>query len=107
MILAVCVCVCVLHVLDFAFRRILMFPKGNNVDFLSIYLDAADAVSLPIGWSRFAKFKLVLINQVDGKVTVKKGIFHTSPSPAPLLFSFSFTISFFFSNFIFGHLFWL
>ncbi|KAL2945553.1 Ubiquitin carboxyl-terminal hydrolase 12 [Bienertia sinuspersici] len=34
-------------------RRILIFPKGNNVDFLSMYLDVADAVNLPYGWSRY------------------------------------------------------
>ncbi|OIV90444.1 hypothetical protein TanjilG_01922 [Lupinus angustifolius] len=49
--------------------RILMFPKGNNVDYLSIYLDAGDSANLPYGWSRFAKFKLSLINKVNSKRT--------------------------------------
>ncbi|RYR70603.1 hypothetical protein Ahy_A02g004930 [Arachis hypogaea] len=40
-----------------------MFPKGNKVDYLSIYLDASDAATLPNGWTRFSKFQLVLINQ--------------------------------------------
>ncbi|KAL0709113.1 hypothetical protein Bca4012_016091 [Brassica carinata] len=38
--------------------RILIFPKGNNVDHLSMYLDVADAASLPYGWSRYAQFSL-------------------------------------------------
>ena len=25
-------------------RRVLIFPKGNNVDYLSMYLDVADSV---------------------------------------------------------------
>ncbi|KAF7818900.1 MATH domain and coiled-coil domain-containing protein [Senna tora] len=52
--------------------RILVFPNGNNMDYLSIYLDAADAARLPRGWSRNATFTLAIINQVDSKMTVKK-----------------------------------
>jgi hypothetical protein len=51
----------------------LLFPKGNNVDHLSIYLDVADSASLPYGWSRFAHFSLAVVNQYDPKITVKKG----------------------------------
>ncbi|MED6116817.1 hypothetical protein PIB30_103749, partial [Stylosanthes scabra] len=54
-------------------RRILVYPKGNNVDYLSIYLDAGN---LPVGHSRFTKFKLVLINQVDDKMTKIKETHH-------------------------------
>ncbi|CAL9119400.1 unnamed protein product [Musa textilis] len=36
--------------------RLLLFPKGNNVDSLSIYMDAADSASLVFGWTRFAHF---------------------------------------------------
>ncbi|KAI9090635.1 hypothetical protein K1719_028488 [Acacia pycnantha] len=56
--------------------RILMFPKGNNGDYLSLYLDAADAQSLPAGWSRFARFSLAVINQVSAKYTVRKDTQH-------------------------------
>ncbi|KAK2632838.1 hypothetical protein EUGRSUZ_L01007 [Eucalyptus grandis] len=43
--------------------RILIFPKGNNVECLSIYLDTADSVRLPYGWSRSAHFRLILVDQ--------------------------------------------
>ncbi|WRX33029.1 Peptidase C19 [Theobroma cacao] len=42
--------------------RILIFPKGNNVDHLSMYLDVADSASLPYGWSRYAQFSLAVFN---------------------------------------------
>ncbi|PWA82594.1 hypothetical protein CTI12_AA179330 [Artemisia annua] len=43
--------------------RVLIFPKGNNVDHLSMYLDVADAPTLPYGWSRYAQFSLAVVNQ--------------------------------------------
>lgn len=51
----------------------LIFPKGNNVDYLSMYLDVADSSTLPYGWSRFAQFSLTVVNQVLNKFTIKKG----------------------------------
>lgn len=54
-------------------RRILIFPKGNNADQLSMYLDVADSASLPYGWSRYAHFSLAVFNQVHNKFTVRKG----------------------------------
>ncbi|CAM6041601.1 unnamed protein product [Sphagnum compactum] len=56
--------------------RVLLFPKGNNVDHLSIYLDVADSAALPYGWSRFAHFSLAVVNQYDPKITVKKDTQH-------------------------------
>ena len=56
-------------------RRILIFPKGNNVDHLSMYLDVADSSALPYGWSRYAQFSLAVINQIHHKYSIKKGIF--------------------------------
>lgn len=50
-----------------------MFPKGNNVDQLSIYLDVADSATLPYGWSRYAHFSLAVINQMHNKYSVRKG----------------------------------
>ncbi|KAF5938223.1 hypothetical protein HYC85_025729 [Camellia sinensis] len=38
--------------------RVLVFPKGNNVEHLSIYLDVADSKSLPHQWSKFAQFSI-------------------------------------------------
>lgn len=54
-------------------RRVLIFPKGNNVDHLSMYLDVADSSTLPYGWSRYAQFSLAVVNQIHNKFTVRKG----------------------------------
>ncbi|CAI9781370.1 unnamed protein product [Fraxinus pennsylvanica] len=56
--------------------RLLLFPKGNNVDYLSLYLGVPDANSLPNGWSRTAKYSIALINQMDSKKTVKEEAEH-------------------------------
>ncbi|XP_058085189.1 ubiquitin C-terminal hydrolase 12-like isoform X2 [Magnolia sinica] len=56
--------------------RVLIFPKGNNVDHLSMYLDVADSASLPYGWSRYAQFSLAVINQIHNKYTVRKDTQH-------------------------------
>ncbi|KAJ7960360.1 ubiquitin carboxyl-terminal hydrolase 12 [Quillaja saponaria] len=57
-------------------RRVLIFPKGNNVDHLSMYLDVADSASLPYGWSRFAQFSLAVVNQIHNKYYVRKDTQH-------------------------------
>lgn len=54
-------------------RRVLIFPKGNNVDHLSMYLDVADSSSLPYAWSRYAQFSLAVVNQIHHKYSVRKG----------------------------------
>ncbi|XP_020690617.1 ubiquitin carboxyl-terminal hydrolase 12 [Dendrobium catenatum] len=56
--------------------RVLIFPKGNNVEHLSMYLDVADSASLPYGWSRHAQFGLAVINQMHGKFTIRKEAQH-------------------------------
>ncbi|CAN6439958.1 unnamed protein product [Victoria cruziana] len=56
--------------------RILVFPKGNNVDHLSMYLDVADSVTLPYGWSRYAQFSLAVINQIHNKYSIRKDTQH-------------------------------
>ncbi|XAR64915.1 Ubiquitinyl hydrolase 1 [Bertholletia excelsa] len=56
--------------------RVLIFPKGNNVDHLSMYLDVADSATLPYGWSRYAQFSLAVINQIQNKFTVRKDTQH-------------------------------
>lgn len=56
--------------------RILIFPKGNNVDYLSMYLDVADSSNLPYGWSRYAQFSLAVVNQVHNKYSVRKDTQH-------------------------------
>ncbi|CAK7325156.1 unnamed protein product [Dovyalis caffra] len=54
--------------------RILIFPKGNNVDHLSMYLDVADSTTLPYGWSRYAQFSLTVINQLHQKYSIRKDV---------------------------------
>ncbi|XP_050138114.1 MATH domain and coiled-coil domain-containing protein At3g58250-like [Malus sylvestris] len=44
--------------------QILLYPRGNNVDFLSVYLVVAESSKLPPGWSRHAAFSLTLVNQL-------------------------------------------
>lgn len=56
--------------------RILIFPKGNNVDYLSMYLDVADSPTLPYGWSRYAAFSLSVVNQAHHKYTIRKETQH-------------------------------
>ena len=52
----------------------LVFPRGNNTDHLSMYLDVADSHLLPPGWSRYAQFSLAVVNQLDSKMSIRKGI---------------------------------
>ncbi|KAF5959433.1 hypothetical protein HYC85_000642 [Camellia sinensis] len=56
--------------------RVLIFPEGNNVDHLSMYLDVADSAPLPYGWSRYAQFSLAVVNQINNKFTVRKDTRH-------------------------------
>eukprot|EP01018_Ginkgo_biloba_P024911 Gb_04866 [translate_table: standard] len=56
--------------------RVLIFPKGNNVDHLSMYLDVADSATMPYGWSRHAHFNLAVINQISSKFSVRKDTQH-------------------------------
>ncbi|KAK6147384.1 hypothetical protein DH2020_018296 [Rehmannia glutinosa] len=50
--------------------RVLIFPKGNNVDYLSMYLDVADSATLPYGWNRYAQFSLAIVNQMHNNFLV-------------------------------------
>ncbi|KAL0008200.1 hypothetical protein SO802_009702 [Lithocarpus litseifolius] len=56
--------------------RILVFPKGNNVDHLSMYLVVADSTNLPYGWSRYAQFSLSVFNQIHNKYSMRKETQH-------------------------------
>ncbi|KAL2456767.1 Ubiquitin carboxyl-terminal hydrolase 12 [Forsythia ovata] len=56
--------------------RVLIFPKGNNVDYLSMYLDVADSANLPYGWNRYSQFSLAVVNQIHNKYTIKKDTHH-------------------------------
>ncbi len=53
----------------------MIFPRGNNnLESLSMYLDVADANMMPPGWSRYAQFSLAVVNQLDSKLSMRKGI---------------------------------
>lgn len=52
-----------LVILRLTYRHLLAYPKGNNVDYLSLYLEVANYGSLPIGWRRHAKFCFTIVNQ--------------------------------------------
>uniref|UniRef100_A0A8R7TGR9 Ubiquitin carboxyl-terminal hydrolase n=1 Tax=Triticum urartu TaxID=4572 RepID=A0A8R7TGR9_TRIUA len=56
--------------------RVLIFPRGNNVEFLSMYLDVADSAVLPYGWTRYAQFSLSVVNQIHNKFTIRKETQH-------------------------------
>ncbi|XP_077218767.1 MATH domain and coiled-coil domain-containing protein At3g58270-like [Tasmannia lanceolata] len=51
--------------------KLLIYPKGNGVSQLSIYLVVADLESLPDGWSRTTKFGISVIDQLHNKSTVR------------------------------------
>ncbi|OVA08636.1 MATH [Macleaya cordata] len=53
-------------------RRLAVFPKGDNVDYLSLYVDVANSAKLPCGWSRCVEFSLAVINPNNDKYTVRK-----------------------------------
>ncbi|KAM5585435.1 MATH domain and coiled-coil domain-containing protein [Rosa sericea] len=56
--------------------RIVMYPQGNKEDYLSVYLDMSDARALPLGWSRYAKFSLTLVDQLQCSKSITKEIVH-------------------------------
>ncbi|KAG8376856.1 hypothetical protein BUALT_Bualt09G0107400 [Buddleja alternifolia] len=56
--------------------RVLIFPKGNNVEYLSMYLDVADSATSPYGWNRYAQFSLAVVNHLHSKYTIKKDTQH-------------------------------
>ncbi|XP_030513940.1 uncharacterized protein LOC115727794 [Rhodamnia argentea] len=56
--------------------RLLIYPKGNHSNSLALYLSVADPARLPDGWSRFARFKLTLVNQIYSGASRKKETEH-------------------------------
>ncbi|KAL2239260.1 UNVERIFIED_CONTAM: Ubiquitin carboxyl-terminal hydrolase 13 [Sesamum indicum] len=56
--------------------RILIFPMGNNVDFLSMYIEFIDATNLPYGWSIYAEFSFTVVNQLHRGYSIKKEAKH-------------------------------
>ncbi|KAI3950527.1 hypothetical protein MKW92_032516, partial [Papaver armeniacum] len=58
-----------LPLLDFVFfiRRIVIFPKGSDVDHFSVYLNTAESFSL-----LYAEFSLVVVNQTHKEESLRK-----------------------------------
>ncbi|PQP95105.1 hypothetical protein Pyn_05949 [Prunus yedoensis var. nudiflora] len=56
--------------------RILMYPRGNNVDYLSVYLDVTGSSTLPLGWARHARFSLTIVNQLQSSKSLTKDTEH-------------------------------
>ena len=54
----------------------MLFPAGNNVTQLSVYLDVADSATLPQGWSRQAHFTVTVHNRKDPSHSVIKDADH-------------------------------
>lgn len=55
-------------------RKMVIFPRDDKSGSLSMYLDVADSLILPYGWSRYVKFSLGVINQININHSVKKGL---------------------------------
>jgi ubiquitin carboxyl-terminal hydrolase 7 len=43
-----------------------------------MYIDVADSVTMPYGWTRFAQFSLSVVNQANNKYSIRKGKFFSS-----------------------------
>lgn len=56
--------------------RLLVFTRGNQCEYLSLYLDVADLDILPHGWSRHASFTLTVVSQTDPSLSVRKEATH-------------------------------
>ncbi|KAH0664377.1 hypothetical protein KY284_029308 [Solanum tuberosum] len=62
--------------------RILIFPKGKNAEYLSMYLAAADSAALPSGWIIYADFSLSVVNQTQNDYSIRKETQHRFCSTA-------------------------
>ncbi|XP_048432621.1 ubiquitin C-terminal hydrolase 12-like [Pyrus x bretschneideri] len=56
--------------------RIQMFPRGNNVKGLSLFLDVAYSETLPHKWCKCATFSLTVVNQIDSTYSIERGTKH-------------------------------
>ncbi|KAK9019702.1 hypothetical protein V6N11_054212 [Hibiscus sabdariffa] len=55
---------------------IVMYPKGNKVGDISIYLGVADSATLPSGWTRFVQFGFVIVDQIDRTNSIAEFAMH-------------------------------
>ncbi|KAL0433504.1 UNVERIFIED_CONTAM: Ubiquitin carboxyl-terminal hydrolase 13 [Sesamum latifolium] len=56
--------------------RMLIFPRGNNVDFLSMYMGFIGSADVPYGWSRYVDFSLTVVNQFHSSNSIRKETKH-------------------------------
>ncbi len=56
--------------------RLLIFPRGNGCDYVSLYLDVADTDLLPYNWTRGAQFTLTIVNQQNEERSQRKDANH-------------------------------
>lgn len=58
-------------------RNLLLFRHGSRpgggMNFMSLFLNAAESDTAPPGWMRTASFKLWVINQQDPSRSIQKG----------------------------------
>lgn len=50
-----------------------MFPHGNDVDNLSLYLDFVDGKTHGLGFFRDARFTLEVVSQLNPRENIKRG----------------------------------
>ncbi|KAF8006901.1 hypothetical protein BT93_K1023 [Corymbia citriodora subsp. variegata] len=50
---------------------IVVYPKGNNTDHLSLYLNVPDSATLLDGWTRNAKFSFSVIDQINNARSIR------------------------------------
>ncbi|KAM1363357.1 hypothetical protein TB2_027815 [Malus domestica] len=56
--------------------RMFIYPKGDNVDYLSVFLDVPETKTLPYGWNRYIKFTITLVDQFDTRNSVSEETEH-------------------------------
>ncbi|CAN8259679.1 unnamed protein product [Cochlearia groenlandica] len=56
--------------------QVLIFPNGNNVDQLSVYLAVVDAVNLTGTWSVCSRFSLAVLNQINSRYSIRRDTQH-------------------------------
>ena len=63
----------------FSCRQLNAYPKGNKgQNFLSLFLEVACCGSLPSGWRRHARFRLIVVNQRSETLSRQLGMFFSS-----------------------------
>ncbi|KAH1045951.1 hypothetical protein J1N35_036735 [Gossypium stocksii] len=53
--------------------QLCIYPKGDNVDFLSIFLHVAGSANLASKWTRHALFRIAVIDRLDRKNSKTRG----------------------------------